>query len=230
MALSATDKPVNVTLVADAQLAYLRIPLRISCHQITMLGLHGVPETLSYVLDTSSLDAALCFVPVTYSEAETLTVSVKTKSSLIYNQVFESDGEERTPCLESDCEFQNLRLGNVIFTAMSRFGSSLTVKKHGPAQFGTEDPCVFPHGYGPRGWPLDLDETSLGYTFSISGSFTCSWNPWWLILICAVVILIVVGSIIGGIMCCYCGICTCCGCCTCWAAKEIARMGYTITP
>ena len=230
VALSGHDKPVNVTLEADVKLAYMEIPLRITCHQITILGLHGVPETLSYFVHSSSRDGGLCFLPVTYSEAETLTVSVKTKSAVTFAQVFDSNGQGRTPCEESECEFLNLRLGNLIFTALSRHGSSLEVKKHGPTPFGTDDPCVFPHGYGPRDWPLSVDETSLGYEYSISGSFICSWNPWWLILIYVVVIIIVVGSIVGGIMCCYCGVCTCCGCCTCWAAKEITRMGYTITP
>ena len=230
VALSGNDNPVHVTLEADAKLAYMEIPLRITCHQITILGLHGVPETFSYVLGHSSLDGYLCFMPVTYSETETLTVSVKTKAPFIYTQVFDSSGQSWPPCEESECEFPSLRLGNLIFTAMSRYGSSLEVKKHGPAQFGTDDPCVLPNGYGPRDWPLSLDETSLGYEFFISNSFTCSWKPWWLFLSYAVVIIIVVGSIFGGIMCCYCGVCTCCGCCTCWAAKEITRMGYTITP
>ena len=224
-----SSKRVNVTLEADAKAAYVRIPYQISCHTITLLGMEHLEEVLSLrFLDPDvTHDVGVCLLPVTYSESDTVTVSVKADAPEKLAQVFDINGNGGEPCEKSKCKFKGLHLGDMIFTMRSRFGSSLEVKRHNTAAlYATHDPCgmEFPAGSG-RDYQLSFGETAFPSTGGVYSSWgVCTWIPWWGILLLILACIIVVGSIIGGIMCCYCGICTCGGCCTCWAEKEEGEM------
>ena len=225
VALRDSDEPVNVSFDVAVTAVSIRIRLPVQCHEIAMLGLRDVPESFYYRLSGGSSDGVLCFLTVTYSEDERVTVSVKAKGPETYAQAANLTGKVVSECSESKCEFKDLRLGNVVTAIMSRFGSELEVKKDGSKKHATNDPCFRSFGYRAETWSLSPAETAFGNSvFFTTSSYTCHWQPWWLIFIYVAAVVIVVGAVVGGIMCCYCGVCTCCGCCTCWVKKEEGEM------
>ena len=233
--LPGGSTPVNVNIGADMTAAYVRIPYPISCHTIQLLGVEYQEEAAGFRLNTGGQDhdVAVCFLPLTYSESDTMTISMKADGPEYLAQVFDANGRGGEVCEKSKCKFKGLRRGNMIVTLMSRLGSTVEVTKPNPsAIYATHDICTalvisYPNDGTGSVYQLSSSETTWGNSggaqFYGVGDW-CTWIPWWSILLMLLACLIGVGSIVGGIMCCYCGICTCCGCCTCWVKKEEGEM------
>ena len=205
------------TAGAEAKVARLDLPLPMPCHIVAVLGrLVGQSEQFTVEPVDYYEDILVCAFPVTYSKDETSDVTVKFDGEQRLAAWTDKVGNARLTCSESKCEFENIPTGDVIIGA-TRTGSTMEFRKKGPTSYAGSRPCPLTF-MNPV---LSESESSIG-TYGHNTLFmgqSCDWFAWWGILIILLVILAIAGSIVGGIMCCFCGICTCCGCCTCWAAK-----------
>ena len=214
----------DIIVGANAKVARLDLPIPMPCHFVAVLGRSSPGETKSIRVKTDGNyyeDIVVCALPVTSSKDEKSTVTVKMEGEKRLAAWTDSFGNAKSTCTKSKCEFTDLPTGDVI-TAVTPVGSKSEFKKSGPVHYGTDEPCLT----GGLLFSLLESESSIGTTGNNTPvlSTECKWFPWTEILVIVLAILAAVGSIVGGIMCCYCGVCTCCGACTCWVKKEDGEM------
>ena len=221
--------------------ARLDIPLPVLCNSASTFGrLDGKYERGTFYAGRRDepLNGALnfCIFPVTYSEGEKMTVKLNV-SHANGAVLFDSQWKRLSECPETECKFEDIGLGNVIVVEVQD-GADFSGREDGLGTRVVDIEKDGSHDYDAcRETKIDLGSDSYLFEGSkttnpradddvlFSNSFTCKWVfPWWGILVIVLGSLIIIGgSVTGGIMCCYCGVCTCCGCCTHWAEKDIGE-------
>ena len=223
--------PANFTAEANGAGVSMRIPLPVPCNAASTFGRKdGVREQGDIVMASPQQltePANLCIFPLAYGDDEKMTLTLEL-SRANGAELFDYKWDSLAKCSGTKCKFENVVLGSVIMIEVQSGAFKipnepiLTIRKDGKYYY---DLCLELlwgsglHSFSGTETSHPLPEetwVSVGQVLYCEKIF-----PWWAILIIVLGSLIIIaGAVVGGIMCCYCGVCTCCGCCTRWAEKD----------
>lgn len=224
--------PAHFTAEANGTGVIMTIPLPVPCNAASTFGrTDGVREQSDIVMlfpRQLTEPANLCIFPLAYGDDEKMTLTLEL-SRANGAELFDYKWDSLAKCSGTKCKFENVVLGSVIMIEVQSGAFKiqepiLTIRKDGKYDYdlcleGTSFEGSGSHSFSGTETSHPLPEETW---VSVAEFALCEKIfPWWAILIIVLGSLIIIaGAVVGGIMCCYCGVCTCCGCCTRWAEKD----------